>query len=221
MTAFDAAYAARADAFAARPRWLTEMGQLLDRLTPKAGQHVLDIGCNTGKLLELLCRRHGVGGLGLDVNLAALNLARRRGLPSTIQFEPIRQNWHWEHMGRFDQVTICSTLAHVEDPARLLTQAWYALKPGGELGIVTPNLVHHRLMTPMNWFTGYKGDPTIRHFWTATSLRLLIEELEVRRCNGRWFEVRETWYMGEPPLWWNTSWPPVQCTLGLIATKPL
>src|SRR5262245_45941251 len=81
----------------------------------RAGDLVIDIGCNDGTLLKGF-RRHGVRTLGVDpaVNLAAL--AQERGVDRYVGFfnattaQEIRQRW-----GRAAVITATNTFPHIPD----------------------------------------------------------------------------------------------------------
>ncbi|HEY1596001.1 MAG TPA: class I SAM-dependent methyltransferase [Thermoleophilaceae bacterium] len=65
---------------AAVSRWLGPVTEVDNRVLAGAVGPVLDVGCGPGRHVHALARS-GVLALGVDVSAAAIELARRRGLP--------------------------------------------------------------------------------------------------------------------------------------------
>jgi len=90
---------------------------------------VLDAGCGTGRVLELL---RDVSPTGLDLSATALALARRRGafalVRASVADVPFGD-------GGFDVVVSLDVLANLPPPAvsRALADFWRVLAPGGRL----------------------------------------------------------------------------------------
>jgi len=59
---------------------VVEVDALVEALGLKAGQHVIDLGCGTGRHLRELASR-GIGGIGLDSSPALISAARRAEAP--------------------------------------------------------------------------------------------------------------------------------------------
>jgi SAM-dependent methyltransferase len=58
-----------------------KLDRLLDALALSPGQRALDIGCGKGELLLRMHRRHGVGGLGVDLSEPYIEAARAQAPP--------------------------------------------------------------------------------------------------------------------------------------------
>lgn len=101
---------------------------------------ILDAGCGTGRLCQLLERYGSVSGC--DLSAEALKHCRLRGLQSLFQADlnllPLRS-------AHFDVITSIDTLYHlyVHDEQAVLEQFHGALKPGG---ILILNLVAHEFL---------------------------------------------------------------------------
>lgn len=124
-------------AFEDRYWWFTVRNRIvLDavrRHTTGAGLNILDYGCGTGKMLELLAE-FGTAH-GADVSPEALEFCRSRGLSnlSLISRDGPPQ-------GPFDLITLLDVIEHVEDDARLVRSLCERLTPGGILLITAPAL---------------------------------------------------------------------------------
>jgi 2-polyprenyl-3-methyl-5-hydroxy-6-metoxy-1,4-benzoquinol methylase len=173
MSLSSSEYAEITERFAIRPssRWM--MDELIAMLDLPDYSRVLDIGCGTGVGMWQMCA-HGLEPTGLDVNPASIDSARKKCLPAFLfNGHSVPNNVNLN----FDAVVFTNTLNHVSSPASLLLEAYKALRPGGQLGIINPNLWHRRAMYWANRRTGYKGDETIRQEFTPRSLRRLVRDM--------------------------------------------
>lgn len=115
---------------------------LLDTLPVTYKWRILDVGCGSGRHLEVLGRR-GLGcRAGMDLSLPLLRDARALGLPvvrADMRHLPFRP-------GGFDLVTSFFTsfgyFATFEEDVRALTQFVSVLKPGGYLFLDLINAEH-------------------------------------------------------------------------------
>lgn len=96
---------------------------------------LLDIGCSTGAILQA-ASAVGWQALGIDLNCAAVQIARARGLEAGEGSFP-------EDLptgaGPFGAVTMLDVLEHVEDPVDLLVAVTKHLSPGALVGVQVPN----------------------------------------------------------------------------------
>jgi SAM-dependent methyltransferase len=121
-------------------RQLEPLGEFaLDALAPKAGEHVIDIGCGAGQTTLALARRVGADGrvLGVDISAQLLEVAARRlaGLPGASVLEADAQTQAFEP-GAFDAAYSRFGVMFFNDPAAAFANIRKALKPGGRLGFV-------------------------------------------------------------------------------------
>lgn len=99
------------------------------------GLRVLDVGCFTGELLELL-RDKGADVYGLELQDRALEIANQK-LPGRIFKADIYSNDFPQI--QFDIIMMLGLIEHVIDPVRLLKRSSDLLKKGGIMIIQTPN----------------------------------------------------------------------------------
>lgn len=92
---------------------------------------VLDVGCNTGRLLKNETER--LNCYGVEINKAAATVAEQAGI------KIIAEKVHNENLGeeKFDLITLIDVFEHLNDPMPFLRQLVKALKPGGKLYIFT------------------------------------------------------------------------------------
>jgi len=94
------------------------------------GLRILDAGCGTGRLCQLLAEYGSVSGC--DISPQALELCRRRGLKSLFQAD---LNDVLLQPAHYDLITSIDTLYHlaIKDERVVLNKFHGALKPGGML----------------------------------------------------------------------------------------
>jgi 2-polyprenyl-3-methyl-5-hydroxy-6-metoxy-1,4-benzoquinol methylase len=105
--------------------------------TGLTGGRVLDVGCGYG-FFRVALGEAGYEHDGLEVSEFACEVAARvYGL--TTYGGTLEQHWAgWE--SRYDAVTLFDLIEHLADPRRLLERVAAILRPGGIVGIKTPNL---------------------------------------------------------------------------------
>jgi 2-polyprenyl-3-methyl-5-hydroxy-6-metoxy-1,4-benzoquinol methylase len=154
---------------------------------------VLDVGCATGYLAEILkargCRVSGVE-YDADAGSRALPFLERLvvgdldALDLTSEFAP----------GSFDVIVFGDVLEHLKDPKSLLASAASLLAPGGAVVISIPNVAHGSLRLALlqgRWDYHDTGllDRTHIRFYTRSTLLALLQEaglvaVDVRRTTA-------------------------------------
>ena len=144
------------------------------------GAHVLEIGCATGYMSEVLRARLGCTVVGVEIDPAAAAEAAGRA-DRVIVGDVETLDWE-EHLAgeRFDAIVFADVLEHLRDPSAVLERARALLAPGGVVVASVPNVAHVsvRLALLAGEFryreTGLL-DETHMRFFTRASLQDLFE----------------------------------------------
>jgi S-adenosylmethionine-diacylgycerolhomoserine-N-methlytransferase len=125
---------------ATRKYYLFGRDRLIDELECRPGHSVLELGCGTGRNLQLIARRWpGANCHGLDISGEMLKNARKRlgtsgrlALGDATRFDPAAL------FGRegFDRIVVSYALSMIPGWEAALEQAVAALAPGGSVHIV-------------------------------------------------------------------------------------
>lgn len=113
---------------------------LLDRLVPKPGQHVLEIGCGWGGLAEIAAKEYGARVTGITLSREQLDYARERiaraGLSDRVNLELCDYR---DVAGTFDHVASVEMFEAVGEQywQPYMEAVFRALKPGGRAAIQT------------------------------------------------------------------------------------
>lgn len=141
---------------------------------------VLDVGCDTGYLGEVLATR-GNRVAGVEIDEVTAEAARQR--LTEVFVADLEATDLVEHFGagRFDVVVFGDVLEHLRDPLPVLRRARDLLKPGGSVVISTPNVAHGDIRLSLlqgNWRYTKVGilDHTHTRFFTRESLDAFAQE---------------------------------------------
>jgi ubiquinone/menaquinone biosynthesis C-methylase UbiE len=171
---------------------------MLDRLP--AGGLLLDLGCGTG----LFMRRYGEQGgraIGLDISRGMVEAARERAgwfeyLLGTAEILPFRD-------GTFDAVSCMLAFSYLENPCRMLGEAFRVLKPGGHLAVSTLARSVITSLVPTIYRIGERmeigrigvGDFGERYYTEEEMARIFSEagfcEVKVNRCSFAHHSLKE------------------------------
>jgi 2-polyprenyl-3-methyl-5-hydroxy-6-metoxy-1,4-benzoquinol methylase len=97
------------------------------------GERILEVGSGPGHFLEL-AKSRGCSVVGVEFNRVAADLASSKGLEIHDSLAAALDQDH-----RFDRVFAFHVLEHVKDPVAFLQQLCELTKPGGTIGLSTPN----------------------------------------------------------------------------------
>jgi ubiquinone/menaquinone biosynthesis C-methylase UbiE len=127
-----AALAERLEVRAADPRQRQLWADFLSRASFPAGAQVLEVGCGTGVITELIAALPTVSRtVGIDPSGELVERARSRMTGVTFDVGDGRALPYDDES--FDAVVFATTLCHVPDPALALAEAWRVVRPGGSL----------------------------------------------------------------------------------------
>ena len=141
------------------------------------GARVLDVGCGEGVFLDLL-RSAGRNGVGVDASADDLAPARARGL-EVVQDDGIA--YLERSPAAFDGVFCAHVIEHLQPEAavRLITAAHRAIRPGGRLVLITPEIRDLEVLTERFWLD-------------LTHVRPYPERLLIQLCAKHGFEVERS-----------------------------
>lgn len=141
-----------------------------------SSKDVLEIGCGSGKFLELLRQIPSFNTIGIDTAVTSVEECQRKGLEvycnSIEQFSQKR-----EHRSRYDYIVSFHCLEHVGDPKGFVRTMLLLLKPGGEIFLSTP-------YSPMSfegiWFDPLNNPPHHLTRWNYRAYNELASQLDLR-----------------------------------------
>jgi len=116
-----------------QPNWKgLKSRQVMDRLRPRDGELVLDVGCGLGTLLNTMHSIYRTRGVGIDFSHA--------GMKAAISYNPCDNDYHVADAlmlpfrdGSFDLTVSYDVIEHVTEPRRFASEMARVLKPGGRL----------------------------------------------------------------------------------------
>ena len=120
----------------------------IERAMVPMNAYVLDVGCHTGILGAVLKKDKSATVIGIDVDAAALQIARSR-ISEALLLNVEEAGWEqvlitqgWK---QFDVILFGDVLEHTRDPESILMAAKKLLKPGGRIVVSIPNVAHWRV----------------------------------------------------------------------------
>lgn len=116
---------------------MAALGDLLGRLDPKPGDHLLDLGCGAGMIAEYISDRTGARVTGVDYAAPAIAVATERtaGKRDRLTFLAGDLNALDLPERSFDSAISLDSLYWVADLPATVAQVARALRPGGQMGI--------------------------------------------------------------------------------------
>lgn len=100
---------------------------------PRAHPAVLDIGCGSGRLAQLLAPLRPAHYLGVDLSAAGLRRARSLGLPGCEFIEGNFETWRPPAAQMFDAVIFNESIGYASDPRATLLAFAPCVRAGGFL----------------------------------------------------------------------------------------
>lgn len=101
--------------------------QLLELLSAKAGERILDLGCGTGQLTEKIAQ---TGAIAMGIDYSAEMIEKAKQNYSHLQFD-VADARNFQVKEPFDAVFSNAALHWINEPEAVINCIWKALKPGG------------------------------------------------------------------------------------------
>lgn len=121
---------------ASQDYWAQTRARILSKWVREANpQRVLDAGCGSGYLTELIAEQTDADVLGIDIAEESVDLAQQR--ETTAEFR-VGDVTAIEPASGYDVILFADVLEHFEKPERVLAQAREALAPGGHIYVSLP-----------------------------------------------------------------------------------
>jgi ubiquinone/menaquinone biosynthesis C-methylase UbiE len=164
----------------------------LPYVEPAAGDAVLDVGCGTGVLLEMLARRTGAGlRVGLDFSPPMLARARERlGADAVLAAGDALALPFAD--ASFEFVLTNSSLHYWPDAEAALDELVRVLRPGGRL-VITDWCADYLTIRVLVWWLRARGRPLGRVF-RAAELRTMLAERGLHVVTER-YRIGRFWGM--------------------------
>jgi ubiquinone/menaquinone biosynthesis C-methylase UbiE len=120
--------------------------RLVELASPIPGERVLDIGCGTGLVAQLVAERVGPSGevIGVDIARRLLEVAARQGSPAVRFLHCPAEALVFSDL-TFDLATLGDALAYLSDPWRALEEARRVLRRGARVAV---SVLARALSTP-------------------------------------------------------------------------
>jgi 2-polyprenyl-3-methyl-5-hydroxy-6-metoxy-1,4-benzoquinol methylase len=109
--------------------------QMANWVAPKQGERMLDVGCFTGDLIDVL-RGRGADAYGLELQPEAVQIAQER-MPGRVFQADVHGSMF--PAGPYDTITMMGLIEHVVDPVNFIRRARSLLTPNGRLLLQTPD----------------------------------------------------------------------------------
>lgn len=158
-----------------------EAAGVIASLLPE-NKRVLDVGCGTGSMSELLVKWRNVQLVGIEPDAERAQKARARGLDVR---HGILDESALKDLGQFDVVLFADVLEHLPDPWSMLDLARRVLVPNGMIVASVPNIAHWSVRWELlRGRFDYRScgimDATHLRWFTEHSLRVLFESAGFR-----------------------------------------
>ena len=157
------------------------------------GARILDVGCGTGSLTEVVTKGKSTEVFGIEPDRIRASKAQSRGFE--VFCGTLSENY-FSGRDAFDVIILADVLEHVPNPAALLRLAATGVKPGGFLLISVPNVAHwsmrlHVLQGRFDYSETGIRDATHLRWFTFGSIRDLLyrqgfDILAYRAAAGTW-----------------------------------
>lgn len=168
------------------PASIGTANQAIDSLAGliEPGSHILDLGCGDGNLIDTLYRKHGVTGIGLDIDLSHAVNCLRRNVP-VVQAD-VDSGLSLFRDGTFDYAVLNQTLQEMKRPRLVLREILRVARKGvvafpnfGHMGNRASLLIRGRMPVTEALPHGWDDTPNI-HLFSLQDFRDLCAEEGIR-----------------------------------------
>jgi SAM-dependent methyltransferase len=219
----DAAYTREYEQYEKNHWWHAARGELIrwaiDRyVNPDPQTRWLDIGCGTGVLMEQYPRIAADHKIGLEMDGPCVERGNAKGLDVRQTTDP--GDYHYAAFGKFNLITLCDVIEHIERDDLALTGVYDALLPGGIALITVPALRslwsshdvrnHHfrryvknsllKLFAPDRWKVArvtYFSSFLLPMIWTFRTARTWLKGIDAEQCGD---DKKLGWPIIDAPL---------------------
>jgi ubiquinone/menaquinone biosynthesis C-methylase UbiE len=166
------------------------IGETLNRLDIKQGEHILDLGCGTGVLIQRLLQvSPEIEVAGIDACAEMLEIAKQK-LPESVELKlgsadnlPFPSDY-------FDLVVSTSAFHFFPDPSQALQEAKRVLKPNGRL-VITDWCYDYLTCKVCDFFLQCFNRAHSRTYGVAECQAMMLgeglQEVEIERYKIDWF----------------------------------
>ncbi|MEK6968343.1 MAG: class I SAM-dependent methyltransferase [Nanoarchaeota archaeon] len=167
-------------------------------LEPKAGERVLDVGCNNGKFGRWFSEKYDVSVVGIDVNARPFvenGLELRVGDAEQLDFPD----------NSFDAVVSMHTLEHLVDPRTALEEMYRVTKPQGRIVLTYPVEFIRGMTTVVSAIRAYGNPMMARQMHLHKLFPDDVSEMLKRGYKG--ILIRDKHLIATPqPVWLTKQW---------------
>jgi SAM-dependent methyltransferase len=153
-----------------------EWRRMLEWLSPRKDERILDVACGMGELSLLIARR-GAEVFGLDMSEAAIEaaerLSRKVKIPCEFRVGDAQKLPYPD--GYFDKIVCSSSLEHFEDDSLAVGEMRRVLKNGGRVVLTTDSFT---LPIKAELKERHRRKCSVMHYYTRESM-----EASFRNCN--------------------------------------
>ncbi len=194
---------------------------IAEQLREKEWNSLLDVGCGTGWLIDLLAKEREASYTGLDLSTEMINEAKKKEIKGASFVQGKADALPFEDMS-FDIVTCSQSFHHYPSQAKSMREAWRVLKEDGlyilsDTGIGNPgawldNHIFFKLSTTGDCYTQDK-----EHI-TKMMQENGFDVIDCRQISGMIYTVTGRKKKEKPlPAVNYKNWVPKEMTYGLLA----
>lgn len=162
------------------------------------GARVLDLGCGTGDLLDLLVRGKGIKGQGVELNNEAIHACVEKGL--SVFHSDIDSGLPYYPDQSFDYVILNQSLQEVKKIDTVIAEA---LRVGHKAIIGFPNFAHIQDRIQLCFGGRAPVSPSLPHEWYSTPNLRFLSIKDFRNYSARKnYKVLAAHYLDDQgPVW--------------------